>query len=458
MKRPRFALWLILSAMAALVSIDGLRPVERGVAADFRRHNDPLCPLDCTHETSFQWFDSIDNDQLRPASLDAWSQPEKHVTSLEEDESFLAATIEQAYYLTSLYRTLMDNFALFGMEIVEPGLEPDYNYGAIVLADDAPAAEAPDAVTRDIALGWRGVPALNWMSECDICPNFSVIASQAVLEFSARSKAGDLSSLVEDVRQSQADAGLELNADNEGLFAADEPAADEATTSDQVAEEQVAAADSDFAGDGQYSRFIATIDGGYAYDVISGPKPTIPDKYLGETTPANIERHAEFEQARLRPRAPLESAQFDCWSDRPAQSGCPLLEEEDDSVATAEESADTASTALDSCGWPACEFHPERGDIAWYHHQQEAAGSNSQVEQGPVAEGLEPEQAARLSGELSEAFAGAAALLNGLAERLIEVRDEALAQAERLEDNASQASRPDRGRCGGSSEIIYREL
>ncbi len=400
MKRPRIALSLILGAMVAFVSIDGVATLERGVAADLPEFSiDPLCPADFPQAgRPFRWF------ELSEASR--W-QPARHQISLshDEDEAEIVALVEQAHELTALVRLLLENFS-WTYEAIDSddGRIANFNYGAADLAADQLAAQGLLLnMLPDIALEWRGVPALNWLNECDIRMDYSLTKMNRVRRQVASE---DLSALMAEVRCADYDLATEINEESQGVTASaplDEECIDPWCIDPWCGEDSEVPA---------------------AYETLTVPEWSLPNSWLGDLATS-------------------------LW-DNSQTTRCPLIDQRPRLTITGEE--DTLPA------WVGCEEYPRRGDAGWYALQRAVEPADAKIAAGPVS--AEPAAAettaAQLSASLADALARAARLLDAASLEMEDLSEQAACEAR---TRASRTARmPNERRDVPTAEIIYVEI
>lgn len=392
MKRPRMALSLVLGAMAALVLVDGFPPAERGVAADFSQNAvDPLCPTDFPRVCrNFEWFERAEAPlPATPPSL-----------SIEEDQAAVIQMVEQAQRVTALYALLMDNFSWTAEALdAEPEMFVDFNYGAPELDADLeltlsqPITGSP---IDDIALDWRGMPALNWLNECDVCPSYAVPQSTKVTT-------GDLSPLMATVRCENYDYAAELNELNQGI----EPNEAEIAAHHELSESDLALFAPDFYCDECLDQSLevaesAPVDSGPAFESFSWNGWPLPGSWMGQPSEADYAAQASREA---------------------------LADRE----------------------------HPRRGDTAWYAKQGQPAKSKPST--GPVTPANDA-STLEWSSNLADALARMANLLNACSQEMEDTTERiARESAERGRRSAANETeqRPER-RASKLREPTYLEL
>lgn len=449
MKRPRLALSLVLGAMAALVMFDGIPPADRGVAADFSQGAiDPLCPADFPRVCRFEWFERLELPAAPPA-------PTVLSLSSEEDESALVALVEQAQQATDLCYFLLAHFS-WGYSPVESdrGLVADFDYGAWEAPAqhgslaNVPRLPAPVGIARgpvdesacpyllggashaaplsEVALGWRGFPALNWLSECDICPSYAMAQPSAPERAAVGATCADASTLMAIVRCESYDLAAELNEANQGIEP--NPAELVVDLDDYdfdlalFAPEWLACSEEEEAYDEEDDELDA-VDAGAAYESLTWHGWPLPGNWL--STPSEAD-----------------------WSAAATPDRCPLLSQREICVPLLPRSAQPSP----------CDAQQWRGDFAWYLLQQRA--SELAKQRVPAARPTrDPAREAQLSYSLADAMARLANLLNAASQELEDVTERIAREGAQREPRSVQIPREHLERREvKSSEIIWVEI
>jgi hypothetical protein len=426
MLRPRIALSLFLTAMAGLVMLDRLTPVEGSAARDYAEiAADPLssagAPCRCE---AFTWFEQ----HQEQACAKAVSEPMVSATVSVMDDVFgVAAMLIEAHRVTALYRALTDNFTMTAEALDDDfGLMTDFSYGP-VLAAPAPATQ-PVAAVNELALAWPDASVFGWIDMCDVAPGYGVVAGCEANDRSDSAEVGNLADLVACVRCSESDLAAEMNEPNQGL----EPTRD----------------------------VVEQIDAGPAYESLAIEAwPGLNDlpNALSARSWSEDAASKPAQAMTLQPGTPLETELFDALRDGLPPGGCPfLIEDGKQAAGGSAPAAGGPSVGSPTGAWGACVPKTERSDSTWYDAcQRQARVGENETENEAAGD---PRAAARFASALSTAAHQAATLLEGLSRQMREVTEQAMIEAARRESQSARLPK-DRDRPDvKTSEIIYVEI